>query len=240
MSGRILLVAAAIAAMLGSAPAMAQADLLSGSSFESPTPGVQYNGVQYDSSPSAEYSYISQIDCCTSASPETLAGWTWTGNTGVIAGSVASSFNSGGTLSGYDGAQYAFLQNSQTFNFETYQETQIYSSVSQQFTVASDGDVSITWLISGRAGNGDMTYSVTAGSLTADDSVAGGSAFSSESLTGELAAGTYTLTITNTTDSSDASVYLDDVIVTAESVPEPASAAILAAGLLTIPLRKRR
>lgn len=225
---------------------MALANLISNGSFESGlTPGVQYNGVQYDASSSAEYSYVSQMTCCVTASPETLANWTWQGNAGVIAGGVATSFNSNGVISGYDGSQYAFLQNSIYYTYvppDGEVPTQITSSISQSFTLASDANVSISWLVSGRQNNGSMSYTVTAGSLTATDSVTGGSAFTSDSLSGELSAGTYTLTFTNTTDSSDATVYLDDIVVTESdiSAPEPASFTLLATGLLWIPLRRRR
>ena len=192
----------------------AHADLLTNGSFESPvvTPG-------------------NEDQVLTGGSTVTTDGWTWNYLTGVIAGSVTGGFNGAVLPSGYDGAQYAYLQSAT-------------SSVSQTFTLTAASNVTITWLAAGRpdldAGfDGNTTYDVTAGSLSFTGTTVSGSDFVSESLSGVLDAGTYTLTFLNDASAGDHTMYLDNVVVSASDVPEPASLSVLAFGVAAL-VRLRR
>ncbi len=192
----------------------AHADLLTNGSFESPvvTPG-------------------NENQVLTSGGTVTSDGWTWNYLTGVIAGSVTGGFNGSALPTGYDAAQYAYLQSPS-------------SSVSQSFTLTADSNVTITWLAAGRpdlsAGfDGNTTYDVTAGSLSFTGTTTSGSNFAAESLSGVLAAGTYTLTFLNASPAGDHTTYLDNVVVSASDVPEPASLSVLAFGVAAL-VRSRR
>jgi hypothetical protein len=191
----------------------AHADLLTNGGFESPvvTPGDEYQPITINST-------------------VTTDGWTWSNLTGVIKGSVTGGgFNGPDLPTGYVGAQYAYLQSNTNIDPDT-------SSLSQTFTLAAASDVTITWLSAGRPNldigfDGNTTYDVTVGSLSFTGTTTTGSDFVTESLNGVLDAGTYTLTFLNDSPAGDHTMYLDDVVVSASDVPEPASLPVLAFGV---------
>jgi hypothetical protein len=199
----------------------AQADLLTNGGFESPvvTPGGEYQPITINTT-------------------VTTAGWTWTNLSGVINGSVSGGgFNGPDLPAGYVGAQYAYLQSNTNIDPNT-------SSLSQTFTLTAASDVTITWLAAGRPNlgigfDGNTTYDVTAGSLSFSGTTTTASDFVAESLSGVLAAGTYTLTFLNNAPTGDHTMYLDNVVVSASDVPEPASLSVLAFGVAAL-VRSRR
>lgn len=149
-------------------------------------------------------------------------GWTWSGPSGILNGTTANPFQGSTILSGFGGAQYAYLQGDGT-------------SIVQGFTLAADSNVTISWESTGRTAatgfDGATTYTVTAGGLSGAGATLSGAAFASQSLSGVLAAGSYSLTFQNTSGAGDHTMYLDDIVVTASAVPEPGAFGLLGLGV---------
>lgn len=205
------------AAVLAFSASAAQANLIANGGFESPPAGVNYG---FPSGPG--YSYLTNGGTATSNS------WDWHKNAGVLDGSTATPWFASSPPSGFGGAQYAFVQVAGSW-------------IAQGFTLAEDFDVTITFAIGSRPPvapgvSGTTTYSVTAGSLTLTGSTTDGQNFAPASLTGTLAAGSYTLTFLNTTvdPDLDATFFVDDVSVTAVPAPEPATLGLMLAGMLSL------
>lgn len=157
-------------------------------------------------------------------------GWDWNYITGVQSGTAAGGFNGAFQPASFDGSQYAYLQGTS-------------SSVSQSFTLSYDAVVSISWITAGRGDSspggfdGNTNYSVMAGDLTFNGSTTTGSNFTANGISGELAAGTYTLVIGNTSGAGDHTLFVDNVDI---AVPEPATFALFAASVFGLGIMRRR
>jgi len=204
-------------AVLAVSASAAQASLIANGGFESPDAGGNF-GFPYG----AGFSYL------TNGGTATSDAWDWHQNAGVLDGSAATAWFASSPPSGYSGAQYAFVQISGSW-------------IAQGFTLAEDSDVTISFAIGSRPPvapgvSGTTTYSVTAGSLTLTGSTTDGQNFAPASLTGTLAAGTYTLTFLNTTADPDldATFFVDAVSLTAVPAPEPATLGLMLAGMLSL------
>lgn len=161
------------------------------------------------------------IDFVTAGPLTSYGNWNWTGPAGIVAGNVATGFNPSVLPSGYNGAQYAYLQGNT-------------SSVAQSFTLTSAANVNISWVYAGRPTHsalidGNTNFQVTAGSLTYTGSTVSDSNFQIASLSGTLAAGTYTLLFDNNAAAGDHTLYIDNVTLT---VAEPGTIGVLGLGLM--------
>jgi hypothetical protein len=141
------------------------------------------------------------------------AGWTWSGNAGVINAQAGNAWYGSTSPSGFSRNQYAFVQTGGSF--------------SQSFTVSSAETATLSWLSAGRpnfgAYDGDATYEVLVdGNVVANESTYSGQNFIALSVAGvQLLAGVNTLTFLNTAPGGDHTSFIDNVAVSA--VPLPAA-----------------
>lgn len=157
----------------------------------------------------------------------TQDGWTWSGPSGILNGTNNNPFQPSAHPTGFSGAQYAYLQKNDSLGS---------SSIAQSFTLTEASNVTISWLYSGRTAagspDGNTTYQVSVGSLSLTGTTTSGANFASAFLSGALDAGTYTLTLANTTAATgDHTMYLDNVALAATAVPEPRAPGIFGVGL---------
>jgi hypothetical protein len=202
---------AAAAVVLGASAEASAATLVTNGDFESPNIGT------------SNYIY-----------PEgSFAGWTWSGNAGIINAQGSSAWYGGTSPSGFSGDQYAFVQTGGSF--------------SQTFTVASAETGTVSWLSGSRPNfgpyDGTASYEVLLND-TVIDTISTGSDqnFIAESVAGvSLVAGANTLEFLNIDNSGDHTAFVDNVAVSA--VPLPAAAPLFAAAMAALGglgLRRRR
>lgn len=210
---RNLLLSATVLAGLAVAPTANATELLTDGGFEAPT--------------------------LASTSPywypfTTLDGWTYSGNVALVNASYEDNAWWNGWAwgpSGYGGRQYAALQH--------------LGMLSQTFTATDTGIIDLSWLEAGRpygggCCNGNQTYDVLLnGQLLGQYSTHNGQAFTAETIPDIAVIGgdSYTLTFEGLSK-TDNTAFLDNVSAnlnpspTTPVVPEPATIALLGAGLL--------
>ena len=190
----------------------AHAQLVTNGSFEAVGPDLSKGG---------SYCYLNYapLEC------GSLPGWT--GALPVIASTSGAWGNPSG-MAGWDGSFGAVLAGLQNTSY-----------VQQGLTLAA-GTYTLTWNDAGRAGYGNTAYDVYYGSsLLGHFATTSGQAWGVHSVNFS-ATGADVLKFQGLAVSADGTAFIDKVAVSVSAVPEPASAAMLAAGLLAVSLLRRR
>ena len=207
-----LVVTAALALLAATGAARADTNLLANGSFEQSGPSFAAAG---------SYCYLgyAPLEC------GSLPGWT--GEVPVIASS-SSAWGTPSGLTGWDSAQGAVLIGLQN------------ASHAEQIVGLSAGSYSLSWSDAGRSNYGSGTsYTVSFdGHDLGSYSTTLGQGWATHSLS-FTATGAGALRFQGIQVSPDGTAFIDDVRLTA-AVPEPASLALMLAGLLGVGLVARR
>lgn len=216
MKYRLMIVAAVLMF-----PGTALANLIVNGGFESPTPSGTFSA-PYNEPPN--YTYPAN-----GGPPTTVDSWTYAGGSGLINTLNPPNAWYGNTPpSGYVGDQFAFVQST--------------GSISQTFS-ASAGLGTVQWLQGSRPDfgsyNGNQTYEVLLNSVAIGTyTTTSGENFALQTISGvNLLGGNNTLTFEGLA-TTDSTVFLDQVAVTA--VPEPATWAMLVLGFVAMALLRRQ
>jgi hypothetical protein len=151
------------------------------------------------------------------------ATWTFLNNAGIISAPGAGFFGPAAP----DGNQYALLQSAAN-----------PGAFSQSITFSLPGTYQLSYLVAGRADNGqgaagDLAYEILLDStVIANDATTTGQPFTVRSLDFVASAGTYTLTFESLSDGGDNTAFFD--VVTIQPVPEPAVSVLVLSSLFRL------
>ena len=199
-----ILVTAAVALLAATGTARADSNLLLNGSFDQPGPNFV----------AGSYCYLgyAPLEC------GSLPGWS--GVLPVIASS-SGPWGNPSSLTGWDSAQGAVLVGLQN------------ASYAAQNVGLSAGNYTLSWSDAGRAGYDPTAYKVSFGGQEVGSfSTIGGQGWATHSLA-FTATGAGNLRFQGQAISADGTAFIDDVRLTA-AVPEPASLALMLAGLVGI------
>jgi len=219
------MVAAALLALTGSAPALAQ-EQLTGGDFEAPVTGT-FSGT------------VNGTGFVYPGDGVIKNGWRHSSNSGLINGSTGTPWFGGLPPAGFGGAQYAFVQSN--------------LNISQGFTSTASGIFTLSWLESARprlnpTTGGDQSYRVWLGSTDFGlFTTTSGQAFQQRTLNlGQAMAGGFYTLMFEGLFARDDTVFLDNVSLSVAAapppgIPEPGNWALLLAGFgLTGAVARRR